>query len=162
MDYLIREVTDSDRKPVIDIFNYFIDNSMATYREKRVDDDFFDFFKDNAINDIFYVIEYKTDIVGFGLIRTHRKADTFNRTCELTYFILPDYTRLGIGTKLLEILIDKAKQNGIDNLLASISSYNERSLKFHEKHGFNQCGRFRRVAKKFGKDFDIIWMQRFL
>lgn len=162
MNYSIREVVDGDRESVISIFNYFIENSMAAYSDKKVSDELFDYFKNNSVSNCFYVIEYKNEIVGFSSLRKHHRADTFNRTCELTYFILPDYTRLGVGSKLLEIMIKNARDNGIETLLASISSHNERSLRFHEKHGFKECGRFERVGNKFGKDFDIVWMQKFI
>lgn len=36
------------------------------------------------------------------------------------------------------------------------------SLAFHRKHGFEDCGRFKGVGRKFGEDFDIVWMQRHL
>jgi len=36
------------------------------------------------------------------------------------------------------------------------------SLNFHFKQGFKECGRFQRIGQKFGRDFDVIWMQKFL
>lgn len=48
----------------------------------------------------------------------------------------------------------------MDNLLASISSRNEQSLAFHRKRGFVECGRLRDVGVKFGKSFDVVWMQK--
>jgi L-amino acid N-acyltransferase YncA len=47
----------------------------------------------------------------------------------------------------------------VDTILASISSRNDGSIRFHKKNGFRECGRFRRVGRKFGQDFDIVWMQ---
>jgi len=60
------------------------------------------------------------------------------------------------------IAVHDRDAGGVDCLLANISSHNEQSLDFHRKMGFQQCGRFRRVGKKFGKDFDVIWMQKLL
>jgi len=62
----------------------------------------------------------------------------------------------------LNVLIKEAKRKGFDTLLASISSLNEISLNFHLKNGFTECGRFKRIGKKFGQDFDEVWMQRFI
>jgi len=42
---------------------------------------------------------------------------------------------------------------------AHISSLNEGSIRFHLRHGFTECGRFRRVGRKRGQDFDMVWMQ---
>ena len=49
---------------------------------------------------------------------------------------------------------------GVDNFMAHISSLNEGSIRFHLRHGFTECGRFRRVGTKNGRDFDMVWMQR--
>ena len=54
------------------------------------------------------------------------------------------------------------RKSHIDTLLADISSLNEPSIKFHEKLGFSHCGSFKRVGRKFGKDFDVVWMQKLL
>jgi phosphinothricin acetyltransferase len=47
----------------------------------------------------------------------------------------------------------------VDTILAHTSSRNTASIRFHRKHGFRECGRLRRVGRKFGKDFDVIWVQ---
>ncbi len=49
---------------------------------------------------------------------------------------------------------------GIDSLLVNISSRNRESLGFHLKNGFRECGRFLKVGRKFGEDFDAVWMQK--
>ncbi|MDD4050440.1 MAG: GNAT family N-acetyltransferase [candidate division Zixibacteria bacterium] len=84
------------------------------------------------------------------------------RTGEITYFILPEFTGRGIGVELLGRLTEEAKARGIDTLLGSISSLNEGSLRFHLRHGFVECGRFRRIGRKQGRDFDVIWVQKFI
>ncbi len=33
---------------------------------------------------------------------------------------------------------------------------------FLETLGFEECGRLKRVGRKFGRDFDVVYMQRFL
>jgi len=49
---------------------------------------------------------------------------------------------------------------GIEILLANVSSLNEPSLRFHRKHGFTECGRLRRIAVKHNTPFDIVWVER--
>jgi phosphinothricin acetyltransferase len=78
----------------------------------------------------------------------------------VTYFIHPDHTGKGLGKRLLGFLEKGALEKGITNLLASISSLNPGSVEFHQKHGFTECGRFRKVGKKKGREFDTVWMQK--
>ncbi|WP_243669404.1 hypothetical protein [Methanoculleus chikugoensis] len=35
-------------------------------------------------------------------------------------------------------------------------------MRFHRRHGFVECGRFRNVGSKHGVLFDVVWMQKFL
>jgi phosphinothricin acetyltransferase len=163
MEYTIRKFHDADKKDVIDIFNFFIENTFAAYPEDKVDYSFCEILREISVNDSFYVIE-NTDhtIIGFGLLRKHQHVDVFRRTAEVTYFILPDHTERGLGSRLLDMLIHDARELNIDTLLANISSLNEKSILFHRKHGFVDCGRFQRIGKKRGKDFDVVWMQKFL
>jgi phosphinothricin acetyltransferase len=101
-------------------------------------------------------------IVGFGMLRSHNPMATFSQTAEVTYFIHPDHTGKGLGKMLLDSLEKGALEKGITNILANISSNNPNSIKFHEKNGFIKCGRFRKVGKKKGKEFDTVWMQKTL
>jgi phosphinothricin acetyltransferase len=100
------------------------------------------------------------EAVGFGLLRPYRDAPIFRRSGELTYFILPAETNKGLGSKLLDMLTRDAREMKIDSLVANISSLNEQSLRFHEKHGFRQCGLFESIGIKHGRSFDLVWMQK--
>ena len=160
MAYKFEKMVDQHRTSVIDIFNYYIANSFAAYPEESVGYEFFDRFLDMTRG--YPAVTIRDDaetIVGFAFLHAYRPSRTFRRVAEITYFILPDHTGKGIGTKVLRQFGLAAKEQGIDTLLASISSQNEESLRFHRKSGFKECGRFRRIGKKFGEDFDVVWMQ---
>jgi phosphinothricin acetyltransferase len=63
---------------------------------------------------------------------------------------------------LLACLEKGARDKGITTILAGISSLNPGSIEFHRKKGFTECGRFRKVGRKKGHDFDTVWMQKML
>ena len=90
----------------------------------------------------------------------HHPAATSRRTAEVTTFLGPLHTRRGLGTLILERLEKEARPLGVDRLLASVSSRNEASLRFHTKHGFVECGRFREIGRKHGVDFDVVWLEK--
>jgi L-amino acid N-acyltransferase YncA len=101
-------------------------------------------------------------VIGFALLKTHNPVPVFDRTAELAYYILPEYVNKGFETLFLELLLADAKGMGVDSVLAEVSSLNDASIKFHKKNGFAECGRFKRIGKKKGKDFDVVWMQKFV
>ena len=147
----------------MDIFNHYVENSFAAYPENRLPNQAFDMllqmangFPTGAIKD------QGGEILGFGMLRTHNPMPTFSRTAEVTYFIHQDYTGKGLGKKLLGFLEKGAVEKGITNILASISSLNPRSIDFHKKNGFVECGRFKNVGMKKEQLFDTVWMQKVL
>ena len=161
VNYRLEPFTEEDRTSVIDIFNYFVQNSFASYREIPVAYEMFDRFL--AMIGEYPAVTVKTDAgqtVGFAFIYRYHAAETMRRTAEISYFILPEHTGSGIGTMMLYHLIEKAGALGISNILASISSLNDQSLQFHRKHGFVQCGRFEEIGEKHGHVFDMVWMQK--
>jgi L-amino acid N-acyltransferase YncA len=162
-DFVIRRVRDDDRRGVVDIFNYFVENSFAAYPDTRADFSLFDFLKSMCLDGIFYAIEKPGGgVIGFGMVRPHQRSNTFRRAAELSYFIMPDHSRKGLGSRLLKVLESEAAKLGVQTVLANVSSLNDQSLNFHNKQGFKQCGRFERVGRKFDKDFDVVWMQKFI
>jgi L-amino acid N-acyltransferase YncA len=98
-------------------------------------------------------------VVGFGFLHAYHAAGTFQKTAEVTYFILPDHTRKGLGEVLLEKFKQEAKKRSINHILAAVSSLNQKSLQFHRKNRFYECGRLRKIGKKFGQDFDVVYLQ---
>jgi len=158
-------MAEGDREAVIDLFNYYIENSFAAYPEKKIPYGLFDQFLTLTEGYPAFTVrdeESADRVVGFAFLRPYHPLSEFQRAAEITYFIEPGYTGQGIGSRILERMIGAAKRKGIDTILANVSSLNESSLRFHERHGFAECGRFRRVAKKKGQDLDVVWMQMIL
>lgn len=163
MDYSTEPISEKDRKPIIDLFNYYVENSFAAYPETSLPYEAFDMFLQTSRGyPTAAVKDNHGNLIGFGLLRSHNPMPTFSQTAEITYFIRPEHTGKGIGKKLLEYLEEEGKKRGITNILANISSLNPGSINFHKKNGFIECGRFKSVVRKKGQLFDSVWMQKML
>lgn len=165
MNCVFMPLSESHRRPVVDIFNFFVENGFAAYPEDKVPDAFFDLLLKAAAGYPAVVIidqDASDQVAGFALMRPYHPVKTFERCAAVSYFLLPPYTHRGLGQKIIAYFMDEARQRGIDTLLADISSLNEASIRFHEKMGFEHCGRFRRIGRKRGRDFDVVWMQKLL
>ncbi|MFH0824826.1 MAG: N-acetyltransferase family protein [Pseudomonadota bacterium] len=161
--YIIRKAMLNDAAGVVAVFNYYVENGFAALTEEKMDEDFFGLLRAVTRGPSFYVAAADDGrIVGFGLLKVFNPDAVFDRTGEVAYFVLPDHTGNGLGFRLLEVLKQDALAYGEDTLLARISSLNPPSIRFHERSGFVECGRFRNAGKKKGRNFDLIWMQRFI
>lgn len=158
----LQQMTEDYGKEVMDIFNYYAENSFSAYPESKLPYEFYGKFLEMTRNYPAYVMKDGDSgkVLGFCFLRAYNPFPVFKQTAEISYFIKKEEVGKGIGKKALLMLEADAKRLGITTILASITSENERSIKFHQKNGFTECGRLRHVGKKFGKSFDIIWMQK--
>jgi phosphinothricin acetyltransferase len=65
----------------------------------------------------------------------------------------------GIGSAVLEDLIDRAKSLGHHTIVAGADAEQAASLALHTKFGFVQVAHFKQVGFKFGRWLDVIYMQ---
>jgi phosphinothricin acetyltransferase len=161
MTYEFEPLAGADRSAVVRVFNYFVERSFAAYPSEPVSEEFFDRILGMSMGYPAVVVKAANgETAGFGFLHPYHPAATFSRTAEVTYFLLPEHTGRGLGSRMLSIFVDAARAKGIDNLLASVSSLNEQSLRFHRKHGFECCGVLRSIGRKAGRDFDVVWLQK--
>jgi len=163
LNYRFYPLAPEDKSQVMEIFNYYGENTFAAYHEEKVPEQFFDAMYNMTRNHPTVTAKDENGrLLGFGFLRGYHIFSTFSHTAEISYFLRPEATGQGIGGKMLEYLIAEGKKQGITNILASISSENPGSVKFHVKHGFTECGRLKKVCRKRGQYLDQVWMQKLL
>jgi len=163
MEYTITPMPQADREAIMDIFNHYVENTFAAYPENKLPYAAFDMFLQMSQGfPAGSIKDQDGKTIGFGMLRAHNQIPTFSHTAEVTCFIHPDHTGKGIGKMMLDYLETGAREKGITNILANISSLNPGSIRFHQRNGFMECGRFEKVGKKKGQVFDTIWMQKML
>jgi L-amino acid N-acyltransferase YncA len=162
-EYTLQPLGQSDQKAVIDIFNYYIEQGFAAYPEQPVAYGFFSILRDLCKDYPSATIPDENGTLhGFGMLRPHNPFPVFARTAEITCFIAPGMTGKGFGSRLIAYLEEEGRKKGIATILASISSRNEGSIRFHNRHGFSECGRFHDIGEKKGVLFDVVWMQKMI
>lgn len=157
----IAPVTDTDGGQIIDIFNHYVEHSFAAFPETTLPPAAFAHFLHMARGYPFVTAKEPSGMVlGFALLRAHHPAPTFAHTAETTCFIGPGHTGRGIGGRLLAHVTEAGRKQGIEILLAAISSLNPGSIAFHQRHGFRECGRFHRICRKKERYFDVVWLEK--
>ncbi len=160
MTIVFEPMSDGHENDVMSIFNYYIENSFYAYPEKKMPDQFFARFLEIGKTYPAFVIKSDGIIAGFCLLRPYNPFPVFRETAEVSYFIKQEFTGKGIGSVALKKLEESAQNIGIKRLLADISSENQHSINFHQKNGFVRCGVFKNAGRKFGKYFDVVWMEK--
>lgn len=99
-----------------------------------------EYFKDLIENQIIYLAIMNNEIVGYlaGSIHVEYSYNT-NSLAELdNMFILEEYRKYGIGTKLFNEFKKYCKENNIQELKVTASSKNLNAIKFYQKNGFEE------------------------
>ncbi|MFX4262436.1 GNAT family N-acetyltransferase [Pelotomaculum propionicicum] len=147
---------------VMDIFNYYVENSFAAYPEHKLPNQFFGMFLEMTRGYPAYVIKNNDDgrVIGFCFLRAYNPMPVFRETAEISYFLDQKEVGRGIGREALSLLEREGGRMGIKYIMANISSRNEKSLQFHRKNGFTECGRFHNIGRKKDVHFDVVWMEK--
>ncbi len=162
MEITFEHMSDEHRTDIIDIYNYYAENSFSAYLDTKIPYEYYDKFIKMTENYPAFAIKAESKVIGFCFLHAYKPLPAFNSTAEITYFLDKDYRGRGIGRLALAKLESEARHKGIQSILANIASLNEESLAFHSKNGFRECGRFERVIKKKDKVFDVVWMQKMI
>lgn len=161
MNYTLRPIQQDDGPPIMDIFNYYIENSFAAYPEQKLPYLFFTNLLKSCEGYPSATVRDKADrVIGFGMLRPYNPFPTFAPTSEITYFLKPETTGQGIGRNLLHYLVTSGRKQGICSVVATISSLNKGSIRFHTRNGFKECGRLKRAGVKKGQPFDVLYFQK--
>lgn len=153
-------LSEKHRTHVINIYNYYITHTYASFLEQPVSYEFYDIFLAMMKGYPASAVLAGGVAAGFCYLRPYNPIPAFNTTAEITYFIHPEMTGRGIGKAALRHLAEEAVARGISHLLACVSSLNEQGIRFHHKNGFLQQGKLVGIGRKFNNLFDIIWFQK--
>lgn len=110
----------------------------------------------------FLVAEADGAVIGYAYATQFRDRPAYRSTCENSIYISPDHVGQGVGTLLLEALLDAATDAGFRQMIAVIGGAEPASVALHKKSGFVEAGRMRSVGRKFGQWLDTLYMQRSL
>ena len=83
-------------------------------------------------------------------------------TVEHSIHVREDCWGRGIGRRLIDALVARARAEGKHVMVAGIDSENVGSIRFHERCGFFEVARMPELGTKFGRRLDLVLMQRLL
>ncbi len=159
---LIRELEDSDIEACLNIYNYYIENTCYTLEEERLSlSDFTSRVKRIQAHYPFLVyVEDENHILGYAYLDVFHERSAYKKTADLSIYVDKDHLHDHIGVLLLNAIEKKAKEYSITNIISIVTSENENSLHFHEKHGFLLEGNIHDVAYKLGRSISVYYLRK--
>ena len=157
----VRDLKSEDIFRCLEIYNYYISNSVATFEETPLSVSAFR----ERIGRItkkypFLVATDEENILGYAYLDEFNPRSAYRITADLSIYVSLDHTQTGTGSLLYEEIEKRAKELNIENIISIITAENEISLRFHERHGFTFAGELKDAGIKFGRHISVRYYQK--
>lgn len=159
----IRQAARSDLKTINDIYNHYVRCSTCTYQEtleplKRRRN----WFAHHGPKHPITVAVEGNNVIGWGSLSAYHARSAYRRTVENSVYVHHDHHGRGIGSLLLEDLIERARDARHRAIIAAIDADQPASIALHSKFAFEKVGHFKQVGFKFGRWLDVVYMELLL
>ena len=98
-------------------------------------------------------------VVGFASLSPYRERAAYRTSVEDSVYVRRDRGGEGIGTLLLDELLDIAEQSGFHAVFARIEASGTASRALHSRCGFRLVGIERETGRKFNRWLDVALME---
>ena len=117
----------------------------------------------------FIVAEYNGEIAGYTYASQFMPRPAYQHSVETTLYLSHKFHKKGIGKSLYLALEKILTLQNVISLNACIAcadvpdeTLNNNSMLFHSKMGYRYVGRFNASGYKFGRFYDMIWMEKLI
>ena len=164
MSITIRSASIEDLAGITEIHNHYIVHTHITfdvqpYRpEQRVP--WFHEHSDGGRYRMLVACDDHGSVAGYACTGRHRTKAAYDTSVEASIACRPEAVGQGVGISLYTALFDAIASQDIHRIVAGIAQPNPASNALHERFGFQRIGLFTEVGRKFGKYWDVLWMER--
>jgi phosphinothricin acetyltransferase len=158
---LIEDATEADLPEIVAIYNDVIATSTAIFSDRPVTvEDRLQWLRSRLrLGQPVLVAREEGAVVAFASYGDFRPWPGYHSTVEHTVHVAAAQRRRGIGRRLVEEILSRARDAGKHVVIAGIDADNEASLRMHEQLGFERVGHMPEVARKFDRWVDLVLME---
>jgi phosphinothricin acetyltransferase len=151
-----------DLPRLTEIYNHYVEHTHVTFDLKpftvEARREWFSHYSDTGRHRML-VAERDGVVIGYATSGPWRDKAAYARSVETTVYLAPAAVGSGAGSALYVALFDALADAHVHRALAGIALPNDASIALHRKFGFTDVGTFREVGHKFGKWWDVLWLQ---
>lgn len=163
MNVTFEPVQETHIPVLLDIYNWYIANSTATFHMNPLPmREFHEMLM--ATDDRFLTtsrsIRCDGILCGYVYFAPYKKREAYRKSSEITIYLHPDQVGKGIGRLAVAEMEKIARDNGVHTLLSVICGENEGSIALFEKTGYEKVAHMKEVGMKFGRLLDVVIYQK--
>ena len=164
----IREVRAEDAEKLAEIYSWYVLNTAVSFEYAAPSAGEFEARIRKTKEKYPYLVCLKQDrIIGYAYAGAYSSREAYSWTATVSIYLDRDFRRQGAGSLLYRVLEERLHAQGIVNLLAGVAYCDEEdeflshdSCLFHRNMGYEQVARMKTVGKKFGRWYDLLWLQK--
>src|SRR5690606_604760 len=158
----ISDAQESDLPGILAIYNDVIATSTAVFSDDPVTlDERRAWWRTRIAQGYPVLVAREADgVAGFATFGDFRAWPGYRFTVEHSVHVRADRRGKGIGTALIQALLQRAAALGKHVMVAGIDAANTGSIRLHERLGFEHVGRLKEVGWKFDRWLDLVFLQR--
>ena len=166
----IRSARPDDAPRLLEIYSYYVRNTAISFEyEVPGEDEFRGRIEKTLEKYPYLVLEEDGVIEGYCYAGVFKARAAYDRSCEVSIYVDRARRGRGFGGMLYRELEKELPKLGITNLYACIADpvvpdeYLDRSSElFHGRMGYVKVGEFHGCGMKFGRLYNMIWMEKIL
>ncbi len=166
----IRDAEPEDVGRLLEIYDYYVKNTAITFDYETPSPEAFRArMEETQRRYPFLVILADGRVEGYACAGPFKARAAYDRSCETTIYLAPEARKRGLGRALYEALEQALREMGILNLYACIGMprrddeyLTTNSADFHAHLGYTEVGRYHSCGFKFGRWYDMIWMEKLI
>lgn len=166
----IRVARPDDAKKLLEIYRPYVEKTAITFEYDVPDVKEFRRRIEHTLEKYPYLLAQKQgEILGYVYTGPFVGRAAYDWAAELSIYLKMDCRRRGIGRKLYEAVENIAAAQHITNLCACIGTVdaedeylNNNSARFHAHMGYRMVGEFHQCGYKFGRWYNMIWMEKMI
>ena len=165
-----RTAAPADAKALLAIYTPYVEQTAITFEYDVPTLEEFTSRIQNTLRKFPYIIaEENNQILGYAYASPFKERAAYGWSVETSIYVKQDERQKGIGRILYDRLEEILKKQGILNVNACIGYpqiedeyLTQDSVRFHEKLGYSMVGTFHKCGYKFGRWYDMVWMEKHL
>jgi phosphinothricin acetyltransferase len=159
----LRPAVADDAASIARIYNQGIRARIATFEtEERSDDERRSWLAAHDARHPVIVAESVDSVVGWASAEGYRARACYAGVAEFSIYIDEDWRGRGVGSVLLNGLIETAERAGLWKLVSRVFVENEASRALCAKAGFREVGIYEKHAKLDGIWKDVVIVERLI
>ena len=170
MNIEIRYATVNDTEEILAIYAPYVKNTAISFEYEPPTTEEFRNRIENTLKKFPYLVAvHDNEIIGYAYAGVFHPRAAFLHSAELSVYLRQDMRGKGIGRKLYTEIEKILKNDGYINLYALVAYSEEEdeylthdSVIFHEVMGYKNVGRCNKCGLKFGKWYDMLYMEKFI